>query len=489
MRPADRSSCRLWSLQLVAGGLGLMLCLALPPIVQRAWAKRAIPEVRFTFNIDPKTPHKDLLPLPPKQRAAATPVVTDDLSQVPEIFVQEPLLGEPGRKHFEKLSDDEKTALFSRIMSGQHKTMERTAHGIAKIKQLNQGQDDHFIRVLLAHRTDLQGLPFVLGAGCRMKEVERREFASAAFSVRACFGKDADAFWREFPIACRRQDEDEKGMARPKPESLGPRIAALTQILGGEPAAFQPRLVPYLAEQRHREASRALARLAIFSEDASVGQSALAALGKVDHKEYTEVIVEGLGYPWPAVARRAASAVAALKRLDLAAHLVDMLERPDPRAPTLGDINGKSTPVAREVVRINHHRSCVLCHPPWTEGTRELTGAVPIPDLPLTTLSGGYRGFSPDLLVRADVTFLRPDFSLLQKVPDADPWPERQRFDFLVRTRALRGAEATRLQEELAKAGQPYREAALAALRRLTGADAGSTPKAWRELLTKQGRD
>src|SRR5262249_11915185 len=94
---------------------------------------------------------------------------------------------------------------------------------------------------------------------------------------------------------------------------------------------------------------------------------------------------------------------------------------------------------------------------------------------------------SPDLSVRIDVTYLRPDFSALQPVTDAHPWPEMQRYDFLVRTRALTEDEAAALRETLASGDpgrpSPYHRAALAALRELTRRDAAPTAEAWRRLL------
>ena len=76
----------------------------------------------------------------------------------------------------------------------------------------------------------------------------------------------------------------------------------------------------------------------------------------------------------------------------------------------------------------------------------------------------------------------------MQKVPDAWPWPEMQRFDFLVRTRILTAAEAKRHQAEFARLEKtsPYRQAALNALRRLTGLDAEPTAAAWRTLLANK---
>jgi hypothetical protein len=90
-------------------------------------------------------------------------------------------------------------------------------------------------------------------------------------------------------------------------------------------------------------------------------------------------------------------------------------------------------------------------------------------------------------MIQFDVTYLRQDFSVRQPVANANPWPEMQRFDFLVRTRQLTDAEAASYREKFASPEpgrpSPYREAALAALRGLTGKDTEPTAAAWRRLL------
>ena len=85
------------------------------------------------------------------------------------------------------------------------------------------------------------------------------------------------------------------------------------------------------------------------------------------------------------------------------------------------------------------------------------------------------------------MTYLREDFSLLQPVEDANPWPEMQRFDFMVRTRAVTVDEAAQYRAKLDKRDpgepSPYQAAALSALRDLTGKDAAPTAEAWRRVL------
>ena len=86
--------------------------------------------------------------------------------------------------------------------------------------------------------------------------------------------------------------------------------------------------------------------------------------------------------------------------------------------------------------------------------TPTLSAQVPLPNEPLPSLSnGGYgRSGPPDVMVRIDVTYLRQDFSLLMPVHDAAPWPDMQRFDFLVRSRVLSPKEAEEFRQNAPKA-------------------------------------
>src|SRR5258707_8863177 len=106
------------------------------------------------------------------------------------------------------------------------------------------------------------------------------------------------------------------------------------------------------------------------------------------------------------------------------------------------------------MVRLTHHRTCFLCHPPpQGEAGEVLTGAVPIPGEPLPSFQEGYRNSTPELAVRIDVTYLRQDFSAFMKVDGASPWPEMQRFDFLVRTREV-GAEEMAAYRKLSEGAE-----------------------------------
>jgi hypothetical protein len=136
-------------------------------------------------------------------------------------------------------------------------------------------------------------------------------------------------------------------------------------------------------------------------------------------------------------------------------------------------LEGKAVEVADEVVRINHHRNCLLCHAPAVEGKtpkEALTAEIPLPS---ERLRDGIKYYkrpqaSPrrDLLVRIDVTYLRPDFSAVQPVYDSSAWRKMQRFDFVVRKRVLTPDEARDLRKRLS-GESPYRVAVALALRQL----------------------
>lgn len=465
---------------------------------------------RFQFKIDPKTPLDDLLPAAPTGSRQARLLVDDDLAKVPEVAFQGP------------------PALA--------KAHELTAHTIAKINHVNQKKTDAFMEALMKKRTDLAGLPFTLGEACRMKGERGTQFANSLTRLRGSMQQQiaipigearhaperaAQLFWQQFPTASLQEDQAQGQASREARENLvRARIAALMQVLAPETAALRRGLARYLSSISDAEATRALARLAIFSAEEEVRQEAIDALKVRRDKDYTDIMRQGLRYPWPAVARRASEAVVKLERKDLVPELVAMLDEPDPRAPVTRTVKDKSVPVVRELVRINHHRNCVLCHAPAAPGPNNgvpggmpvqpaapvngpgmpgmfiavnnpLSAEVPIPGQPLPTPSQGYGNSNQDILVRIDVTYLRQDFSLMQRVEGAQPWPEMQRFDFLVRNRTVTEGEANTIRQELnrlATDGQsPYQRAVHLALRELTGRDADVNASAWRRALDLPG--
>src|SRR5262249_35668767 len=64
------------------------------------------------------------------------------------------------------------------------KAQSDNAHTIAKINHLNRDKSDGFMEALLGARTDLAGLPFVMGDACRMKGERSREFGQTLILIR-----------------------------------------------------------------------------------------------------------------------------------------------------------------------------------------------------------------------------------------------------------------------------------------------------------------
>ena len=91
-------------------------------------------------------------------------------------------------------------------------------------------------------------------------------------------------------------------------------------------------------------------------------------------------------------------------------------------------------------------------------------------------------------MVRADTTYLRQDFSVMMPVENAAPWPEMQRFDFLVRTRVVEGKELAGLQERVQARPADFlsvnHKAAIEVLKELTGQrDVAPNQAAWRKAV------
>ena len=154
----------------------------------------------------------------------------------------------------------------------------------------------------------------------------------------------------------------------------------------------------------------------------------------MDHVVAREFLFEALRYPWPAAADHAAQATVRLNDVDALPKLREMLHLPDPLAP-FQDVRGKW--VVNELVRVNHLRNCLLCHPP-SQSTRDLLrGVIPTPGEPLPVAYNSRRGS----FVKADVTYLKQDFSATLPVADHDKWPAQQRYDFFIRTRPVSANE------------------------------------------------
>jgi hypothetical protein len=229
-------------------------------------------------------------------------------------------------------------------------------------------------------------------------------------------------------------------------------IPTMMQILTGEETPLRLVLVEQLDAIGGPTASQALAKLAIYDPAPEVHAAAVKALARRPRDEYREMLLSGLRYPWTPVVSNAAEALASVKDSKVIPALEKLADQADPALPfTKGD-----TKVVREVVRINHLSNCTLCHAPPDSSEGGVRGVVPVPGEPLPPPTQYYA--NGDVFVRADVTYLRQDFSLVQPVEDHGEWPKMQRFDFVVRTRAA-------TEDDLRRKPNPaYRETILYAL-------------------------
>jgi hypothetical protein len=331
-------------------------------------------------------------------------------------------------------------------------------------------QPDGFIHWVKDSHTELAGMPFILGDACQLPNRQAESLGRYSALIRRYLqqstrGKEpsAAAFW-------------EQGEALQDPQGL----PALLQILGPTDSRFQEGLVQHLAAMKDVSATQALVKAALFDLKLEVRAAALVALRERNPAHYRSQLLNAFNYPWAPVAQHAAQAVVFLKRTECVPDLIGLMDAPDPSAP-FESKQGKQK-LVREMVRVNHHRNCMLCHAPVVAAERRtLAVQVPSLDAPLpSSFSFAYYG-SGDLAIRADITYLRQDFSTMQRVKHSGMWPEMQRFDFLVRVRPATAYEVKRwAADEKMGLLSEQRRAVHWALHRLTGKTAEPNAAAWR---------
>ena len=174
------------------------------------------------------------------------------------------------------------------------------------------------------------------------------------------------------------------------------------------------------------------------------------------------------------MAVHAAETLAFVKDKGAVPDLLSLLGQPDTIPLVTIHRGEKEVTAVRELVRINHLRNCLMCHPGSFSRTDLVRGRVPTPGepLPAPLSSPQYYDGSGTILVRADTTYLKQDFSVMLPVPNCDQWPDQQRFDYFLRTRPATMQEKQFLAEwKLDQTPTEAREALLFALREITGKD------------------
>jgi hypothetical protein len=350
--------------------------------------------------------------------------------------------------------------------------------------------------LLLQQRPDLANLPVRSGSASRLTPKAARTLQTLSQKLHAYVDRATSAppDGRPDPTLLRDVLRWEKRGQRP--EWLRPEaIPSLTQLLMHEATPIRLLLVEVLAEIDGKAATRALARRAVFDLAPEVREAAVRALADRPRSDVRPLLLQALRYPWAPAADHAAEALVALDDHEAVPALVSLLKKPDPNG-LFPRTDGRS--VVREVVRIDHRANCLMCHPPAIRGREPVPGMVPgvslqLPESQFRMLAmckeTGRVVVNP-LLVRADVTFLRQDFSVRQPTaPGVEPAKDL-RFDYLVRTRPARAEEVARLRSRPSDPnGYEQRAAVLFALRELTGLDPGPTTTAWQQYFPRTELD
>jgi hypothetical protein len=370
----------------------------------------------------------------------------------------------------------------------------------------------HAVLEPLLKRADLHGLPLAMGADCHLGKdsAENLQVLSRRLRQHLSQSVPRDGIDIRLDASALRW----RLMTGPGGWTQEDALPTLVQMLQAEDRPVRLLLVELLANIKGRAASAALVQRALFDLAADVREAAVRALRDRPHDEYYQPLLDGLRYPWPPAADHAAEALVALEDREAIPRLAALLQESDPTAPAGRkyrplDLAGMvNTPKAkdvrdlslvaldegrdgtrrtslldepgdpvcsitdgppaaytvREVVRVNHLRNCLLCHAPATSQTDPVRGLVPPPGQPLPPpFSTPYYEGQNGTFVRADVTYIRQDFSVPQPVARPGNWPVFQRYDYLVRTRYPTGAELRRPEPDT----YPQREAVRWALREL----------------------
>jgi hypothetical protein len=462
----------------------------------------------LSFWFDKNTPAREMVPAAGKLAAWR---LIDDLDRVPELSY---------------LSRSDYGNDHSQPQMRSNQAERAIARTLSQARHLDRRKIEGFLDAVMENRPDLRGLPFLRVGACRMSAEMQSFFPAEAAAIRGSSNTDLlDGTIRLRSGDLAREEILQLALIQGKARGSGPQNPPFaTPASPGTPGSLgkipdnwsvkseanllarvradmqilcldnRMTLVSELQAIPHPETTACLAKMALFSPEASVRKAADLALSVRRERDYDAMLLAGFRYPLPTIAEHAAEAVINLKRFDLLPRIVDLLDQPDPREPVAPTENRPAT--ARELVKINHHRNCMLCHAPHPANPNErvadvpptnLLAKVPNPRDPLNS-SSPYESQAPiDLAIRIDVTYLRQDFSLLLPVVNSDPWPEMQRFDFLVNTRTLTAEEWAAFQGEVKNRPRgyiaPHHRAALRVLRELTGLDAAPTAAAWRPLV------
>jgi HEAT repeats len=500
--PVPRPTILYWRPVALAGVLALLLVggvsvlgMTIPRTHTRTPAAIVVPAVRLETAIDYSSVVRPAEPagpvtLPPGAAAAAEepPGKARPANQTSSAVPVKP--SAPAFKRRQLLDADELSKQLLWLPEIALESVAGSSKALLEQARTRQATVPHTPPLALLERSDLAGLPMRMDADCQLGKEAAENLQALSRKLRTHLGNAVPQ-----DGASRLDSRIDAGeLARLLGGSEGQyrdwlqpeAVPTLVQLLQVENKPVRLLLVWLLAQIRGQAATTALAQRALFDLSDEVREAAVGALGQRPRGDCRAVLLDGLRYPWPAVADHAAEALVALQDQEALPDLVRLLDEPSPALATDRLARGGSQmPVVREMVRVNHLSNCLLCHAPSLRQDELVRGRVPTPGQPVPpTFSTQYYQDRAALFVRADITYLRQDFSVPQPVANPEAWPVNQRYDYLVR---LRPATYEEQVQAVRRRGlnYPQREAVLFALRELTGKDLGPASAAWQQLLAQ----
>ena len=397
------------------------------------------------------------------------------------------------------------TALLSQskeIDIGDEKGLHETLAGGAKdrlatakrdAKKMTDAEASYrTIGELVRKRADLSGLPLVDMKDCALPTEESKVLALVSASRRRIRVnvRSSDPRERHGSTATLGSGPAEllhwiaeNGRGTPlrvgEATALSAKIGAeavrpLAQIFSVQPEKSRLGLIEVVASSKSGRSARALVQLAVFDLSARVREEAAKQLVSQEKELVRAELLAAFRHPWAPASDHAAKAADLLDDKGMLPELKKLLDQPDPSKP----FQEKGTWFVRELVRVNHLKNCLLCHPPAGAERSTLSGPVPQRDreIPVVYYASRLKGIP---LVNASTIYVRQDFSVLHTVKDAKPWPELQRFDYLVRTRPLRDDEIPKQAEkqDTAISTYPQREAVRALVAVLEQKEPSAEPR------------
>ena len=392
----------------------------------------------------------------------------------------------------------ERESSNSRVLSRQRQA--RLDFRRKPTAQTNRPRQEHdpaeLLSTRLSKRKDIQALPLTTDDQCRANAEEARVIRSvstnlgrliseASRRIRAVtLPNSGDGAALRHMMNKGRQDRALQQLRALVNSDSHPQYLKTTdQIFQTQQRQDRLEVINTLKEADNSTAINLLAKRGKYDLSADVRMAATNALAEFPRDQYRAEFLAGLKYPWHVVAQHSAEALVRLDDKKAIPELVEMLDLPNPIAPVEVEQDKYVQPT---LVAINHMQNCLLCHAPSLSRNDIATGLVPNWDSPVPVQY--YQDRRPGFVfVRADITYLRQDFSVVQPVANHGLWPSKQRFDYVVQQTALDRAKADRTKKKIAKAKNLNREAIIFALRKLSGlSPKDNSSESWKAILETQ---